>query len=217
MFDTLLESRHTMLGLPRWGVAVAVGLHAAVVGAALRHSPPLTVQPVVYGADLPPFVEPSDARQIDPGGLVVPSPTRIDLPPIPSPQPIPGVPGVAVPPLGSPALPVEGPLGPAQVGGTEPVRVSLVQDPPELLAAPVPPYPALLREAGVEGLVTVQVIVDTTGRPEPGSLRVVESSNPGFDASAVTTIRGALFRPGRVWGRAVRVLVQVPVAFRLHH
>lgn len=92
---------------------------------------------------------------------------------------------------------------------------SVVEDRPELLAAPVPPYPALLREARVEGLVTIEVVVDTTGRAEPGSLRVVQSDNAGFNAAAVATIRGALFRPGRVWGRAVRVLVHVPVAFRL--
>jgi len=216
MFDTLLESRHTPLGLPRWGVAVAVGLHAAVVGAALRPTSPRAVQPAVYGAEIPPFVEPSGPHEIDPGGLVVTGPTSIAVPLIPSLEAIPGVPGVAVPPLGRPVMQVEGPGGSEGVGGTEVMTASLVQDPPELLVAPVPPYPALLREAGVEGHVMVQVVVDTTGRPEPGSLRVVESTNRGFDAAAVATVRGALFRPGRVWGRAVRVLVQVPVAFRLH-
>lgn len=216
MFDTLLESRHTPLGLPRWGVAVAVGLHAAVVGAVLRPSPARAVQPVVYGTELPPFVEPSGPRQIDRGGLVVPGPTRIDLPPIPLPSPIPGVPVFDEPGPGRPVMRDEGPGSPERVGGTEVMMASLVQDPPELLVAPVPPYPALLREAAVEGHVLIQVVVDTTGRPEPGSLRVVESTNRGFDAAAVATIRGALFRPGRVWGRAVRVLVQVPVAFRLH-
>lgn len=216
MFDALLESRHPPLGLPRWGVAVAVGLHAAVVGAALRRSPPREVPPDTISTEVPPFVEPSRSRQIDPGGLTMTGPANIDVLLIPSPEPIPGVPGVAVPLLGRPATQVEEPGGPEGVGGTEVMRASLVQDPPELLAAPVPPYPALLREAGVEGQVMVQVVVDTTGRPEPGSLRVVESTNRGFDAAAVATVRGALFRPGRVWGRAVRVLVQVPVAFRLH-
>lgn len=216
MFDALLESRHTPLGLPRWGVAVAVGLHAAVVGAALRPSPPHEEPPITISTGVPPFVEPSSSRQIDPGELTVTGPTSVAVPLIPSPEPIPGVPGVAVPLLGRPVMQVEGPGGSEGVGGREVMMASLVQDPPELLAAPVPPYPALLREAGVEGHVMVQVVVDTTGRPEPSSLRVVESTNQGFDAAAVATVRGALFRPGRVWGRAVRVLVQVPVAFRLH-
>lgn len=215
MFDTLLESRHPALGLPRWGVAIAVGLHAAVVGAVLRPSPARAVQPVVYGTELPVFVEPSGPRQIEGGGLFVPGPTRIDLPPIPLPSPIPGVPMVDVPGPGRPMTPAEGPPGSGEPGTTGPMPVSLVEDRPELLAAPVPPYPPLLREARVEGLVTVEAVVDTTGRPESGSLRVVESTNAGFNAAAVATIRGALFRPGRVWGRAVRVLVRVPVAFRL--
>ncbi|HET7470269.1 MAG TPA: TonB family protein [Gemmatimonadales bacterium] len=215
MFDTLLESRHPTLGLPRWGVAVAVGLHAAVVGAVLRPPPARAVQVDLIGTELPLFVEPSGPRQVDPGGLVVPGPTRIDLPPIPLPGTIPGVPPVEVPGPGGPVTPIIGPPGSGEPGATEPMPESLVEDRPVLLAAPVPPYPALLREARVEGLVTVEAVVDTTGRPEPGSLRVVESTNTGFNAAAVATIRGALFRPGRVWGRAVRVLVRVPVAFRL--
>lgn len=215
MFDTLLESRHPASGLPRWGVAVAVGLHAAVVGAVLRPAPVRAVQPVVYRTELPPFVEPSGPRQIDPGGLVVPGPARVDLPPIPLPSPIPGVPLIEGPGPGRPVSPIVGPPGSGEPGTTEPMPESLVEDRPELLAAPVPPYPALLREARVEGLVTVEAVVDTTGRPEPGSLRVVQSTDAGFNAAAVATIRGALFRPGRVWGRAVRVLVRVPVAFRL--
>lgn len=215
MFDTLLESRHSALGLPRWGVAIAVGLHAAVVGAVLRPSPARAVQPVVYGTELPPFVEPSGPRQIDQGGLVVPGPTRFDLPPIPVPSPIPGVPVVEVPGPGRPVTPVVGPPGSGEPGTTGPMPESLVEDRPELLAAPVPPYPPRLRAAGVAGHVLVEVVVDTTGRPEPGSLRVVQSTNAGFNAAALATIRAALFRPGRVWGRAVRVLVRVPVEFRL--
>lgn len=110
---------------------------------------------------------------------------------------------------------MEVPSGFGLGAGGDTVPAALVQDLPELLTAPVPPYPALLREAGVAGLVVVQVVIDTTGRPEPASLRVVQSSNAGFDAAALATIRAALFRPGRVWGRAVRVLVRVPVEFRL--
>ena len=216
MFDTLLESRHTPLGLPRWGVAVAIGLHAAAVGAIIRPAPPPAASPVVIPGELPSIPDQSVLRKTTGPELVVSGSVDIDLSPIPPLQPIRGVLDVDQPSTGIPGGNTGVPAIPFGTEDTMPLLPSLVQEPPELLTAPVPPYPPLLRAAGMAGAVTVQVVVDTSGRPEPASLRVVQSSNAGFDAAAVATIRGALFRPGRVWGRAVRVLVQVPVAFRLH-
>jgi hypothetical protein len=43
----------------------------------------------------------------------------------------------------------------------------------------------------------------------------MHSDHPAFEAPAIESLRGALFRPARVFGRAVRVLVQVPVVFVL--
>jgi len=139
-----------------------------------------------------------------------------NLPPLPLLDAIPGGADLSVPAQVDPGNPVGMSVNRWGNGNEAPVDLSLVQERPELLAASQPVYPARLRETGVEGVVVVQLVVDTSGRAEPGSLRVMRSSNPGFDAAAVTAIRGALFRPGRVWGRAVRVLAQVPVAFRLH-
>ena len=80
-----------------------------------------------------------------------------------------------------------------------------------MLAGPPPAYPERLRAAGIEGRVVLQVVIDTLGRAEPAA-RVVESANRGFDAAALAFVRGALFRPGRVRGRAVRVLIRVALA-----
>jgi protein TonB len=107
------------------------------------------------------------------------------------------------------------PLDPWNLGAGEPLPIALVQESPALLAAPPPAYPPLLRAAGVQGRVEVQLVVDTLGRTEVGSFRIVHSDNPGFEAPAIESLRGALFRPARVFGRAVRVLVQVPVVFVL--
>jgi TonB family protein len=106
-------------------------------------------------------------------------------------------------------------LDPSYQGTGEPLPIDLVQDLPVLLAASPPAYPPLLRAAGVQGRVEIQVVVDTLGRVEPGTLRVVHSDNPAFEAPAIESLRGARFRPARVFGRAVRVLVQIPVAFVL--
>lgn len=86
-----------------------------------------------------------------------------------------------------------------------------------MLSHPPLVYPDLLKQAGIEGSVIVQAIVDTTGRIEPNSIRIVESPNPGFDQSAKNLVLRSLYRPARVYGRAVRVLIQQPIAFTIQH
>ena len=90
-----------------------------------------------------------------------------------------------------------------------------VDERPEVLSGPAMQYPDLLRQAGVTGRVLVQAIIDTTGRAEPASVKVVQSVNPGFDQPAKNYVLGALFRPARVHGRAVRVLVNLPIDFSI--
>lgn len=97
----------------------------------------------------------------------------------------------------------------------EPLRVELVEQRPELLSAPVPSYPDGLRRLGVEGRVTVDVVVDTMGRVEPRSLTVVEAAHPAFVEPVRQALSRALFRPARVYGRPVRVLVRIPFEFRI--
>ena len=63
----------------------------------------------------------------------------------------------------------------------------------------------------------VEVIIDTLGHAEPSSLRVVQSTNKAFELSAKEAVLKSLYRPGRVRGQAVRVLVQVPISFTIRH
>jgi len=60
-----------------------------------------------------------------------------------------------------------------------------------------------------------QAIIDTTGRAESNSIKVLQSPNPGFDQSAKNYVQKALFRPARVHGRAVRVLINIPIDFKI--
>jgi len=110
---------------------------------------------------------------------------------------------------------VEGGVATGIVPGDQVLSVDVVQEKPELLSHPPPAYPPLLQQAGIEGRVMVQAIIDTTGRVEPNSVRVVESANPGFDQPAKNVVLRSLFRPGRVYGRAVRVLVAIPIDFKI--
>jgi TonB family protein len=95
------------------------------------------------------------------------------------------------------------------------LSVDVVQEKPDLLSHPPLVYPPLLQQAGIEGLVLVQAIIDTTGRVEPPSVKVIQSPNPGFDQSAKSIVLKSLYRPARVYGKAVRVLIQVPIDFKI--
>ena len=102
------------------------------------------------------------------------------------------------------------------VDGQELLSGSRIQyNGPEMLSGPRLQYPELLRHAGIEGRVIVQATIDTTGRAEPASVKVIESPNPGFDQAATTWVRRALFRPARVNGLAVRALMKMPIEFKL--
>jgi uncharacterized protein (TIGR02246 family) len=92
---------------------------------------------------------------------------------------------------------------------------SVVEERPEVVSGPQLVYPDLLRQAAIQGRVLVQAILDTTGRAEPQSVKVIQSPNPGFDQSAKDYVLRALFRPARVHGRAVRVLINLPIDFSI--
>jgi TonB family protein len=111
---------------------------------------------------------------------------------------------------------VEGGIGTGIVPSSDQVFMeSVVEERPELLTRPPLQYPDLLRQAGVQGRVLVSAIIDTLGRAEPASVKVVQSPNPGFDQPAKNMVLKALFRPARVHGRAVRVLVNLPIDFSI--
>jgi len=89
---------------------------------------------------------------------------------------------------------------------------AVVEEHPEPLTAP-PRYPDAMRLAGIEGRVLLQAVVDTLGRVEPGSIRIVQSPNPGFDPTVREWALKATFRPARLHGRPVRVVVALPFDF----
>ncbi len=101
------------------------------------------------------------------------------------------------------------------VSGSEVYAEALVEERPELLSAPPPIYPQLLKQAGIQGRVILHAIVDTTGRVEPASVRIIKSPSPAFDQPTKNWILKALFRPARLHGRGVRVFINLPVDYSL--
>ena len=90
---------------------------------------------------------------------------------------------------------------------------AVVDEPPERISFPPPEYPRMLLEARIEGQVVLEAVIDTTGHAEPPSIKVISSTNRAFEAPAKDALRKALFRPGRVRGQSVRVLVHLPLRF----
>lgn len=74
-------------------------------------------------------------------------------------------------------------------------------------------YPPLLRDAGVEGLVTVTMVVGADGRTRAST--VVHTNDEAFRAPALAAVAGMRFQPAKKGGRAVAVQVTLPVAFQL--
>lgn len=195
------------------GGALAFGVHAAILAFGLHSArrPREISAPVVI--PLPALTAPHSRTPVSSGGFSVPVPGPITgpLPPLPVLTP-------TLPPLGVTESIVPLPTGPGEPRAGDSLGVyfrGVVDQPPELLSAPLPRYPELLRQARVEGVVIVEGVVDTLGRMERGTLRVIASPHPALAGSAMTTVAAAIFRPGRVAGRAVRVLVQVPVRFTI--
>jgi len=78
-----------------------------------------------------------------------------------------------------------------------------------------PRYPDMLRQAGVEGEVLAQFVVDTTGKAEAGSLKILKSSHDLFIQSVKNALPQMKFIPAEVGGRKVKQLVQQPFTFSI--
>ena len=86
---------------------------------------------------------------------------------------------------------------------------------PAILFLPSPEYPVQLRVKGVGGRVLVQCIVDTMGIVEPNSVKILQTPDTAFSRATIEALLQARFTPARVKGKAVRVLVNVPLDFNV--
>jgi protein TonB len=108
---------------------------------------------------------------------------------------------------------------PAGGGGKKPDGV-MSADVVDVAAAPLPGgpkprYPEALRAAGIEGHATLEFVVDTTGRVDPGSIRVIASDADAFVVSVRDALAATRYHPALVGGRPVRQLVRQEFAFAL--
>lgn len=221
MFDVLIESkhRHNKKRLLSTG-ALSVFLHVLIIGGAVV---------ATYGAS-----EAGQGAVID--TMVVFLQEQTDKPPEPQLQNIELPKGfqTIVAPMDIPTdIPpvnlqehfdprdytgegVEGGIGTGFVVGSDQVFMeAVVEEKPERLTGPLPQYPPFLQQAGIEGTVMLEAIIDTSGRVIPSSVKIITSPNPGFNVNAREVVVKSLFRPARVHGRPVKVLIRIPIQFRL--
>ncbi len=90
-----------------------------------------------------------------------------------------------------------------------------VGQPPLLTWSPPLAYPPDMFGAGIEGSVIIEAMVDTTGRIDPGSIKVISASRPAFERPAVEMLRNSRFQPARTGEQLLRAQVRVPVKFDL--
>lgn len=237
MFDTaLLESRKGPKGRGKGaGLPLAIGLHAAVIGAFVGAAvwsvgePP---EPVTYdvfpvsAAPLPPHGDGGHRQETAAPprhreALSQPStvPTTSESPETSAREEGPEYPGPEQ--NGPPGDPtgLDGGTGDAPVAtpgmgkGDAPLVVGGDVKAPVLLSRIEPEYPEAARRAHMEGFVILEAIITANGAVE--EIRILKSANPLLDASAERAVRQWRYRPATLNGRAVRVYLTVTVTFGL--
>jgi TonB family protein len=94
-----------------------------------------------------------------------------------------------------------------------PVIVGVGNVAPVLLSSPPIQYPPEMQALRIGGTVTVEATIDSTGGVVPGSVRVVQSPNPGFDAEAMRVVTRSRYRPARRGGQVVSAVVRQAITF----
>jgi TonB family protein len=241
MFDVLLASGTHADLKPQW-LTTSVLAHALVIALAVvstqaaldaaRVTPPEDVM-LVFVPKPPEPPPPAAAKPEQPAAILsVAEPPPQGFQTVAAPSDIPDV----IPPIDLNQRPldprdftgrgVEGGVADGVVGGTGPVALDVIYeatagvpgfDPAVVLSQPMPQYPAALASVGLEGRVTVEFVIDTTGKVEPVSIRVIESTHPAFESAARRTITGSIFRPAHLSTIPVRQLTRQSVRFVAAH
>jgi len=110
----------------------------------------------------------------------------------------------------------QSPACPLAAGDTVARAISQVERRPLADAANAMPwYNELLLEAGIGGVVHVAFTVDTAGRVEGATIRIVRSPNPGFDASVRRAVATWRYAPANLCAHSVRVRLDHEFVFQL--
>lgn len=229
MLGQLIASRPNQRRSPA-GFAASVALHGIIIagavlatshhGAPRHHESRAVVVEFIAPVPEPPKVAlkpvPRPATPLPAGPSIISVPVTVpDF--IPPPNPLRALINVDQPfefRVGPPSRP--GVPDPGAISGTSVLLADQVEVPVLLdRRSPLPRFPQLLKDAGVEGGARLSFVVDTLGRVELETVRVIESTHPAFAVAVQAALPRMRFAPARVGGRAVRQLVEFPISFKL--
>jgi protein TonB len=214
---------------------VSIGVHCVVLGALLLgpltsglNLPGLPMKMAAYVAAVavpapPPLVRqaqtpsPSLAAAAHRDAAPTAAPTQINPEISSSAPPVPDVPVGDVSGSADLGAIVDGvgrfvPPPPPAPRVSAPVRVSELVQPPRKIFDVRPAYPAIARQARVEGTVIVEAILDRTGRID--RMRVVQSV-PLLDPAALDAVKQWRYTPTVLNGQPVQVLMTITIRFTL--
>ena len=89
-----------------------------------------------------------------------------------------------------------------------------VQPTPE---SPRPHYPDILKQAGVEGVVLVEFVVDTAGQVDIETVRYLRSAHDLFRIAVEHVLPSMTFTPALIGGHKVKQLAHQPYVFQTAH
>jgi len=78
---------------------------------------------------------------------------------------------------------------------------------------PNPKYPSMLESSRVEGSVLAQFVVDTSGRADMSTFKILQASNELFGSSLKSVLPSWRFYPAEAGGHKVKQIVQLPIKF----
>jgi TonB family protein len=231
MLAVLLES-NAVLQRRNGGAAMSVATHLAIVGfvAAVTAKAPVRrpqVDPITPVHIAPPIVRPSTNLPKANAGTKTPClcvpvrslPVFETIPPSLPPIDLGATadPGAADLPIGTAQRGI-GRLGAADLGeggnGADGARDWTGSETlMHLLASERPRYPERMRTTGISGRVRIRFVVDTTGRVDPSSVQVIESTHDLFTNAVRAVLPSLRFKPSEANGQRVRSLAEMPFDF----
>lgn len=88
-------------------------------------------------------------------------------------------------------------------------------EPPMLIKSVSPRYPDLARQAGIEGTVLIEVLVNEEGKIDQA--RVIQSDvTPAMEKAALEAAKKFLFKPAKQRTVPVPARMAIPIRFKLH-